>query len=76
MRIQINLSDEIFERVDQEAKRVGTSRGAMLSTWITDKINDIDQTKAILVNLSKNKDFKDVYDLYIQMMKDKEENGK
>lgn len=76
MRIQINLSDEILERVEQEAKRVGTSKGAMLSTWIADKINDIDLTKAILVNFSKNKDFKDVYDLYIQMMKDKEENGK
>ena len=76
MRIQINLSDEIFERVDQEAKRIGTSRGAMLSTWIVEKINDIDKTKAILGEFRDNKYFKDVYDLYMQIMKEKEENGK
>lgn len=76
MRIQINLSDEILKRVDQEAKKLGTSRGAMLTTWIGEKINTIDQTKAILENFSKSDAFKDFANYFQEKEKEKEENGK
>lgn len=76
MRIQINLSDEILKRVDQEAKKIGTSRGAMLTTWIGEKINNLDQTKALLENFSKSDTFKDFANYFLEKEKEKEENGK
>lgn len=76
MRIQINLSDEILARVDQEAKKIGTSRGAMLTTWIGEKINNLDQTKALLDNFSKSDTFKELASIFLEREKEKEENGK
>lgn len=76
MRIQINLSDEILKRVDQEAKKLGTSRGAMLTTWIGEKINNLDQTKALLENFSKSDTFKELASIFLEKEKEKEENGK
>lgn len=76
MRIQINLSDEILARVDQEAKKIGTSRGAMLTTWIGEKVNNLDQTKALLENFSKSDTFKELASIFLEREKEKEENGK
>lgn len=76
MRIQINLSDEILSRVDQEAKKIGTSRGAMLTTWIGEKINNLDQTKALLDNFSKSDTFKELASIFLEREKEKEVNGK
>lgn len=45
MRVSINLSQEMLQRVDQEAKRIGTSRGAMLTTWIGEKVSSLDQAR-------------------------------
>lgn len=45
MRVSLNLSEEMLARVDQEAKRLGTSRGAMLTTWIGEKINNLDMSR-------------------------------
>lgn len=48
MRITINLNDEILAKVDAEAKRIGTSRGAMLTTWVGEKIHALEQSRLFL----------------------------
>ena len=58
MRIQINLSDETLKRVDQEAKRIGVARGSMLSTWIGEKLNALDQTRSMFKDLMDNEEMK------------------
>lgn len=45
MRVSINLSEEMLQRVDLEAKRLGTSRGAMLTTWIGEKVANLDLSR-------------------------------
>ena len=73
MRIQINLSDRILKRVDEEAELLGTSRGAMLTTWIGEKINTIDQTRAILKDLSSSDTIKDMASFILEQEKKREE---
>lgn len=73
MRIQINLSDRILKRVDEEAELLGTSRGAMLTTWIGEKINNIDQTRAIMKDFSKTDTFRDITSYFLEQEKKKGE---
>lgn len=73
MRIQINLSDRILKRVDEEAELLGTSRGAMLTTWIGEKINNIDQTRVILKDISNSDTFKDMASFMLEQEKKREE---
>lgn len=73
MRIQINLSDRILKRVDEEAELLGTSRGAMLTTWIGEKINTIDQTRAIMRDFSNTDTFRDMASFILEQEKKKEE---
>lgn len=54
MRVSINLSEEMLQRVDQEAKRLGTSRGAMLTTWIGEKINSMDRNQELIQALTNH----------------------
>ena len=52
MRITINLNEEILARVDEEARRIGTSRGAMLTTWIGEKVRSLDMTQLWMEKLT------------------------
>lgn len=54
MRIQINLNEQTLKRVEEEAKKIGVSRGSMLSTWIGEKINSLDTTQAMLRDFMKD----------------------
>lgn len=54
MRISINLNEKTLKRVDEEAKLLGTSRGAMLTSWIGEKIQALDMSRSWL-----NEEFKD-----------------
>lgn len=54
MRISINLNEETLKRVDEEAKLLGTSRGAMLTSWIGEKLQALDMSRSWL-----NEEFKD-----------------
>lgn len=64
MRITINLNDEILAKVDKEAKMLGTTRGAMLTTWIGEKINSLEQTRSFLAQLQSETTMRKVMDLY------------
>lgn len=46
MRVSLNLSEEMLDRVDQEAKRLGTSRGSMLTAWVGEKIAQLDMSRS------------------------------
>lgn len=54
MRVSINLSAEMLDRVDQEAKRLGTSRGAMLTTWVGEKIATLDMSRRFTSDVQDN----------------------
>ena len=41
-RISVHLTDEAVSRLDEEAKKLGTSRGAMITTWIGEKLKALD----------------------------------
>lgn len=58
MRIQINLNEETLKRVDEEAKRIGVARGSMLSTWIGEKVNALDQSRNMFRDILENKEMK------------------
>ena len=66
MRITINLNEEILARVDEEARRIGTSRGAMLTTWVGEKIRAIDNTEAMLKQLTDARTIQQMTDLLKQ----------
>lgn len=42
MRVQVNLSQEILDDLDVWVKIYGTTRASLLSTWITEKVLDLD----------------------------------
>lgn len=48
MRLSINVSEETNERLTQQAKKIGTSKGAMITMWINEKLNSIDSTEKVL----------------------------
>lgn len=69
MRISINLNDAILEKVDAEAKKLGTTRGAMLTTWIGEKINALEQTRSFLTQLQSEENMRRVMDMYKDLQK-------
>lgn len=69
MRITINLNDSILAKVDEEAQRLGTTRGAMLTTWIGEKINSLEQTRAFLQQLQSEANLRKIADLYQDTVK-------
>ena len=73
MRITINLNDAILEKVDAEASKLGTSRGAMLTTWIGEKINQLEQTRAFLSQLQSEANMRKVLDMYQEVKAKSEE---
>lgn len=62
MRITINLNESILAKVDAEAQKLGTSRGAMLTTWIGEKINNLENTRALLNQLQNEATIRKLYD--------------
>lgn len=60
MRITISLSDEMLKKVDEQARKLGTSRGAMLTTWIGEKINSLQTTEQLFQNMFNDDLFKDL----------------
>ena len=73
MRISINLNDSILAKVDAEAEKLGTTRGAMLTTWIGEKINALEQTRAFLQQLQSEQNMQRVMDMYKDLQKKSEE---
>lgn len=69
MRITINLNDAVLAKVDEEAKRLGTTRGAMLTTWIGEKINALEQTRSFLTQLQSEANLRRMMQMY-QDLKD------
>lgn len=42
VRIQVSVSAEMLKRIDEEAKAYGTTRSAICSTWIGEKVRQLD----------------------------------
>lgn len=76
MRIQINLNEETLKRVDEEAKRIGVARGSMLSTWIGEKINAIDQSRNMVRDIFDNEDMKKLFASVLAKEQAKTKGGK
>lgn len=70
MRITINLNPGILERVDQEAQRLGTSRGAMLTTWIGEKVNALETTRLWMEKLANEQTIKELTQKAIDLRKE------
>lgn len=54
MRVSLNLSEEMLDRVDQEAKRLGTSRGSMLTAWVGEKIAQLDMSRSFTESIKSD----------------------
>lgn len=48
MRVQVNVSDELVERIDKYAKTMGVSRSALCSVWIGTHVMSLDKSMDIL----------------------------
>lgn len=51
-RIPLTLSKELVKRLDEEAKMAGTTRGAMLASWIADKVRQLDVQREMVKRLT------------------------
>lgn len=61
MRISVNLSEDTLKRVDAEAKKMGTSRGAMLNMWINEKLTNIDMAQSMVSQILESDSFKEYF---------------
>lgn len=59
MRISVNVSEETNRRLTEQAKKIGTSKGAMLTMWINEKLNSIETTDKFLSNMFESDVFKE-----------------
>lgn len=76
VRISVNLSDEIVARLDEEAKKLGTSRGSMLTTWIGEKIRQIDTTDEFFREFMKSEAMSKMVDISAEWMKEQKQKGR
>lgn len=53
MRIQVNLSDKMVERVDKIAEDMGLSRSALCNMMIGQGVNSYEKAQIILSDVSK-----------------------
>lgn len=53
MRVQVNLSDEMVDRVDVYAKKMGVSRSALCSIFVGQGIMSYDRSMDMLANLGE-----------------------
>ena len=53
MRVQVNLSDEMVEKVEMYSKKMGVSRSALCSLLIGQGIMGFDKSNDILEKLGK-----------------------
>lgn len=68
-KISINLSTEMLKKVDQEASKLGTTRGAMLTTWIGEKVNALEQSRAFIEQLMKQETLRKLSDFTVEEAK-------
>lgn len=52
MRVSFNVSEKIAKRLDEEAEKLGTSRGAMITTWIGEKLRTLDAVEQAIQQLT------------------------
>ena len=51
MRVQVNVSDDLVERIDFYAKKMGTSRSALCSLFIGMGMIGLEKSNTILDNI-------------------------
>lgn len=52
-RININVSNELLQRIDKEAKRLGTTRSSLITSWIGEKMALVEQGQVLAVDIVK-----------------------
>ena len=50
MRVQVNLSDELVERVDNYCNRIGIARSAMISVMVGQYMDQLEKADNVLTN--------------------------
>lgn len=60
MRLSINVSEETNKRLAAQAKKIGTSKGAMITMWVNEKLNSLDTTDKLISNLFESQVFKEL----------------
>ena len=61
MRIQVNLNDEMVNRVDKIAKDYGVSRSALCSMYIGQMVDNTEVSKKAVNTLLSNKDILEMF---------------
>lgn len=51
VRIQVSVSPAMLQRIDEEASLYGTTRSAICSTWIGEKVRNLDLQKDLMKQL-------------------------
>jgi len=59
MRVQVNLSDELVQRIDESAYAIGMSRSAFCGFLIGQGINSYEQAKSLTSSLVNTKELAD-----------------
>ena len=61
MRVQVNLSDDMVNRVDRIAKDYGVSRSALISTFVGQMVNNTEISKNAVSALLSNKNILEMF---------------
>ena len=57
MRVQVNLSNEMIERVDKIAKLYGVTRSGLLATFIGQQVTQVEMGQSLANNLVNSPEF-------------------
>ena len=60
MRLSINVSEETNRRLTEQAKKIGTSKGAMITIWVNEKLNSIDKADTMFSDMLDSPIFKEM----------------
>lgn len=57
MRVQVNLSEEMIERVDKIANLYGVTRSGLLATFIGQQVTQVEMGQTLANNLLNSPEF-------------------
>lgn len=60
MRVQVNFSDDMIQRIDNLCKLYGCNRSQLISVWVGEKMMTLDLSKKIVTDAFSKMDLGDM----------------
>lgn len=56
MKVQVNLSEELVQKIDEYAKKMGVSRSSLCGVWIGQAVFNLENSQRIMTEMLQKKD--------------------